>query len=144
MSLIDYGIAEKYLDETGHHIAEENERSFSGNKYYCSVQVCRGYKHSRRDDIQALAHIFSFILNGTLPWDRFMSCEFEYFLKTRIINEYNHAQEIIDAAPHSLKRVFFDTFLLCFKDKPPYDKLIQCFEDELNSVNNKKSISTKG
>ena len=67
--LIDFGLAHEYVSESGVHIARQNLRSFSGNFLFASLNSCRGYTKSRRDDIESLLYLVCYYLNNKyLPW----------------------------------------------------------------------------
>ena len=43
VSLIDFGIAEPYMNSNGTHRRKKLEGTFKGNKVYCSTNACNGY-----------------------------------------------------------------------------------------------------
>jgi len=71
--LIDFGLAQKFVDEDGKHKVKTDLRKFSGNFLFASLNSCRGYNKSRRDDVESLFYMLIYLLNNcNLPW-----CEFE-------------------------------------------------------------------
>lgn len=70
--MIDFGLSCSYLDPSGNHVEKEYIQKFSGNFIFASLNSCRGYNKSRRDDMQSLLYVMVFLLNGgALPWSDF-------------------------------------------------------------------------
>ena len=68
VNLIDFGFSEPYLNKDGTHKPSQYQPIFKGNLLYCSTNACSAKGKSRRDDVQSLLHVLSFILNDNLPW----------------------------------------------------------------------------
>ena len=67
--IIDYGLAKKYRDQTTHqHIPYIEGKSLTGTARYASVNALLGCEQSRRDDMEALAYVWIYLLKGNLPW----------------------------------------------------------------------------
>ena len=67
--IIDYGLAKKYRDQTTHqHIPYIEGKSLTGTARYASVNALLGCEQSRRDDMEALAYVWIYLLKGSLPW----------------------------------------------------------------------------
>ncbi|KJR88618.1 uncharacterized protein SPSK_10757 [Sporothrix schenckii 1099-18] len=67
--LIDYGMAKVYREpDTNMHIPSGESQSLSGTARYMSINAhCRRHQ-SRRDDLEALGHVFLYFARGNLPW----------------------------------------------------------------------------
>jgi casein kinase 1 len=91
--LIDFGLASRYLDQDGNHIVKENLKKFSGNFVFASMNSCKGYSKSRRDDVQSAFFLLVYLLNDQrLPWSEFYEeypdRQFREHLKERLDIKY--------------------------------------------------------
>lgn len=97
LTLIDFGLCNKYLTQYLNHIPFRNTKRILGTPLYASNNALLGKgnlsyfdtnsEESRRDDIESLVYILIYCYKGTLPWKGELSLEFlkSYEAKSKII-----------------------------------------------------------
>lgn len=67
---IDFAYATTYIDpKTRQHRPNQiDEEHFVGTLKFASLNVHRGLKNSRRDDLQSVGLMLIYFLKGELPW----------------------------------------------------------------------------
>ena len=66
--MIDFGLARRYITKKDQHIGLSQGRKLTGTARYASVNVHMGMTPSRRDDLESIAYVLLYLLNGKLPW----------------------------------------------------------------------------
>ena len=73
--LIDFGISRRYRDPDGQHLPFKVDLPFTGNQVFSSVNSFLGYELSRRDDLESLIYLLTYLALGNLPWICLMSAK---------------------------------------------------------------------
>lgn len=143
--LIDFGLTSKYIDgEKGTHIVKEYIRNFSGNFLFASLNSCRGFNKSRRDDIESLFYVLIYLLNEEyLPWCDLFSKEpgaerpdLKVLLKERL--DLKYTRKLFSIIPPELTDCLKKVLTLTFDDTPNYgylkDTLANCAMNNVKST----------
>ena len=72
--MIDFGIVAEYQDRNGVHYAQY-ETPFQGTPVTGSISAMKGNNHSRRDDLESLLYLLTYLGIGNLPWICLMSAK---------------------------------------------------------------------
>ncbi len=73
--LIDFGISRKYREQDGTHVPFRVDVPFTGNLVFSSVNSFLNYELSRRDDLESLMYLLTYLAIGNLPWICLMSAK---------------------------------------------------------------------
>ena len=66
---VDFGLSKRYRHPKNlHHMPQRSNRHLTGTPRYASINNHLGVEQSRRDDLESLAYVFIYLLNGSLPW----------------------------------------------------------------------------
>merc|ERR1712178_475139 len=67
--IIDFGLSKMYWDKPrNQHCQMKQKLSLTGTARYASINAHKGVEQSRRDDLEAIGHMFLYFLRGALPW----------------------------------------------------------------------------
>jgi len=64
--LIDFGLAKKYIHESGTHMPRKTESTFQGNLIFASKNTFNMTSNSRRDDLISLCYLMLYLVDGDL------------------------------------------------------------------------------
>lgn len=129
--VIDFGLAKRYRDaKTLEHIPYRDGKNLTGTARYVSINTHVGVEQSRRDDLESLAYVFLYFINGTLPWQGLKA--------TSKKDKYEKIMEIkmhtsIDTLCHNAPKEFGDFLMYCrllkFWERPDYQRCRRLFKD---------------
>jgi casein kinase 1 len=151
--VVDFGMAKQYRDpKTKQHIPYRERKSLSGTARYMSINTHLGREQSRRDDLEALGHVFMYFLRGGLPWQGLKAAtNKQKYEKIGEKKQTTPIKELCDGFPGSsplhmiswsfayTKTEEFNKYLsyvrnLGFEDTPDYDYLRDLFTQALKNT----------
>ncbi|EOD44289.1 Casein kinase i [Neofusicoccum parvum] len=131
--VVDFGMAKQYRDpKTKQHIPYRERKSLSGTARYMSINTHLGREQSRRDDLEALGHVFMYFLRGGLPWQGLKAATNKQ--KYEKIGEKKQTTAIKDLCDEEFNKYLSYVRNLGFEDTPDYDYLRELFTQALKST----------
>lgn len=134
--VVDFGMAKQYRDpKTKQHIPYRERKSLSGTARYMSINTHLGREQSRRDDLEALGHVFMYFLRGGLPWQGLKAATNKQ--KYEKIGERKQTTAIKDLCvgfPDQFRQYLSYVRNLGFEDNPDYDYLRDLFTQALKEI----------
>jgi len=125
--IIDFGLSEAYWSRR--HICMTTKNSMVGTARYASISTHKGINQTRRDDLEALAHMLIYFLRGALPWSGLKGAKTEQE-KYRMIGDRKESTPVASlcADMHGCF-AFLLTYArsLPFAERPDYEKLSHVF-----------------
>ena len=100
---------------------------------FASLNSCRGFNKSRRDDIESTFYLLAYLLNDKkLPWsydkEQLRKQNFSDAVKNRL--NIAHTRELLlRYVPINLKQAFKNAMVLKFDEKPDYGSFITSLTD---------------
>ncbi|KAI8982504.1 kinase-like domain-containing protein [Pilobolus umbonatus] len=131
--LVDYGMAKLYRDpKTKKHIPYRERRSLSGTARYMSINTHLGKEQSRRDDLEALGHVFMYFLRGSLPWQGLKAAtNKQKYEKIGEKKQTTMIKDLCGAFPEEFGIYLQYVRKLGFEEAPDYDFLRELFDKVL-------------
>lgn len=136
--LVDYGLAKKYRNSKGQHIAFKEGKLLTGTARYASCNVHLGYEQSRRDDLESLAYIFVYFLNGNLPWmnlDKVAKDVVDKYEQIKIKKLSTGTDVVCQGLPEPFEKYLIYCKQLQFDQDPDYSYLKSLFTGLFKALN---------
>lgn len=137
--LIDFGLSKRYWDKK--HAQMKQKLSLTGTARYASINAHRGVEQSRRDDLEAIGHMFMYFLRGSLPWSGLEAkTKQEKYRKICERKEHVPLAELCAGFPDAFEVYLHCARTLGFFEKPDYTMLFNLFR----SVREKEAEGKRG
>ncbi|KAJ3146420.1 casein kinase I [Geranomyces michiganensis] len=128
--IVDFGMVKQYRDpRTQVHIPFREKKSLSGTARYMSVNTHLGREQGRRDDMEALCHVFFYLLNSHLPWQGLKAASNRQ--KYERIGEVKQAVDIDELGrpnPPEFGQMLRYARGMAFEEQPNYDGMCQLID----------------
>ncbi|KAI9022400.1 kinase-like domain-containing protein [Hyaloraphidium curvatum] len=134
--LVDFGMAKQYRDpKTKQHIPYRERKSLSGTARYMSINTHLGREQSRRDDLEALGHVFMYFLRGGLPWQGLKAAtNKQKYEKIGEKKQTTKIYELVEGYPEEFGIYLTYVRKLGFEDTPDYDYLRNLMSNVLKKI----------
>ncbi|KAG2183216.1 hypothetical protein INT43_006220 [Umbelopsis isabellina] len=127
--MVDFGMAKQYRDpKSKQHIPYRERKSLSGTARYMSINTHLGREQSRRDDLEALCHVFMYFLRGQLPWQGLKAAtNKQKYEKIGSKKQSTPIDELCKGYPEEFAIYLKYVRKLGFEETPDYDFLRELF-----------------
>lgn len=134
--VVDFGMAKQYRDpKTKQHIPYRERKSLSGTARYMSINTHLGREQSRRDDLEALGHVFMYFLRGGLPWQGLKAAtNKQKYEKIGEKKQTTAIKDLCEGFPEEFNKYLSYVRNLGFEDTPDYDFLRDLFTQALKNT----------
>ncbi|KAI7184957.1 Casein kinase I [Hortaea werneckii] len=134
--VVDFGMAKQYRDpKTKQHIPYRERKSLSGTARYMSINTHLGREQSRRDDLEALGHVFMYFLRGGLPWQGLKAAtNKQKYEKIGEKKQTTALKDLCEGFPDEFTKYLSYVRNLGFEDTPDYDYLRDLFTKALQNT----------
>ena len=132
--LIDFGLAHKFVDESGTHMPEQKVRTFKGTWMYSSKNSVQRLRQTRRDDLESLLYVVMRLCGVRMPWmPPNVTPNKKNFFKEMGLKKRNMSDaEIQRRLPERFRALYMEIRTIGYATKPDYEKICKYYEDLLD------------
>lgn len=130
---VDFGLSKRYRDPVTlvHNPLRPWKHSLTGTPRYASISNHLGKSQSRRDDLESLAYVLIYFLQGKLPWQGIKADDkHEKYRLILQVKESTPIQKLCKGCPPQFGMFLEYARGLDFMEDPNYDYLHALFTDE--------------
>ncbi|OMJ80499.1 hypothetical protein SteCoe_19249 [Stentor coeruleus] len=134
---IDFGLAKRYRDgKTNQHIPFRDGKNLTGTARYVSIYTHMGYEQSRRDDLEGLAYMLIYLVQGKLPWQGASGATKEQKYRQIFLKKSStSAEDLCSGLPIEFKNFLNYSKSIKFEDNPDYPSIRNSFKDAFEREN---------
>lgn len=127
--LIDFGIGRFFRDARSlKHNAMTTGHSLRGTAKYCSINTHLGLDQSRRDDLESLGYVLTYLAKGSLPWENFRSLsKLERHQGIGTLKQTTPLNSLCQSLPYELETFLDYTRSLKYEARPDYKYIKRLF-----------------
>ncbi|VDK47371.1 unnamed protein product [Anisakis simplex] len=125
--IIDFGLAKKYIDKNGNHMASRGEVGWRGTTRYGSLKAHQRLDLGRRDDLESWFYLLVEITRGTLPWRHVSQRTGVQAAKEMARNEGR--MQLLHDCPRQYDDILSMIDALVFQDEPNYDEFRRLLDE---------------
>ena len=105
-------------------------KKLTGTARYASINALKGYDQSRRDDLESIGYVLSYLLRGNLPWQGIVAkTKEEKYAKILYKKQYITPDQLLVGYPSELVNYIKYCKCLEYEQEPDYDYLIELFSN---------------
>ena len=121
--LIGFGNSTKYTPKNGEHLPISYKHKYQGSLMFSSINSQRGFKLSRRDDLENFGYLLIYLLTGSLPWLLYTSVKDVCHCKMNTPVQY-----LCEGLPPEFEIYINSVKCLGYSDEPDYSYYRQLFK----------------
>jgi serine/threonine protein kinase len=130
--LIDFGLSKVYHDGN-RHVRFSASSGLTGTARYASINAHKGYRQSRRDDLEAAGYMLMYMLNGVLPWSS-VADKGPSFLKIAEKKMNANLDELCQGHPQCFKAFLEKVRALEYDECPDYTSYRKAFREVFDAA----------
>ena len=138
--ILDFGLAKKYRSsKTLKQNPMIKHSRLTGTARYASINALKGYEQSRRDDLESLGYVLSYLVRGNLPWQG-IAAKTKEEKYAKILNKKINisTEKLLKDEPQELVDYIKYCKNLDYEQDPDYDYLIGLFKSIILEKLNEK------